>query len=439
MASLTSSTLHTTNQIHPTVQQVSQLSIAQLQSLISTITTQNKFLKEEITISEEYAGDNFDLVSTSNNTTTGGGFNSSQRNSLMAGGANNNSTSNSVGGGSSAGNDSAPDSGADDSDAHSDATGGGSVASSSPRNSNAADADGLSKKKKKKKMRMKRTTRTLAPLSLERKLEVVQRQIEDLSTQLETEKKEFKKKIDNFSAAMEEADIEIDAADKEHKEFVRVIIKGGVNPRTQKVLAEKLVNFLDNELRQRDQLIDKYRLKNTAIKAQIKKLKQHLEHREEMGEILSKIDYDQLEIENEQMRRKISERNTELVQLTLQTGKTIQTLNALMDKLNRLTQNANSLKRQIDVRENAVEQIKKEIVSVKKEKIQQEKKHKNLRQHLEEVRVPSILDYVKIKAELDVIRKEVSNWERKVEISETNRKLHRTKLQKLERDVTQRQ
>lgn len=408
MSTLTSQNL---NQ-HPTPEQVANLSIAQLQAFISNINSVNKNLKEEVFIFESYLKD---LDTTQSNLNSG-----SLGNFSSIGGPLTNVQSS-----IDSGPESTAESG-DDSD-HSE----GSVASggSSPRNNN------VEKKKKKKKVK-RAVAKSLSQLSMDRKLEVTQQRIEVLNAAIEAEKKDFKKKIDNFTAAMEEADIEIESADKEHKEFVRIIMKGGVNPRTGKVLAERLVNYLDNELKQRDQLIDKYRLKNTSIKSHIKKLKQHLEHREEMGEVLSKVDYDQLEIENEQMRKKIAERNSELVQLTLQTGKTIQTLNSLMDKLKRLTQNANQLRKQIEVRERAVEQIKREIAQVKKEKIQQERKNKSVRQHLEEVRVPSILDYVKVKAELDVIRKEVTNWERKVEISDVNRKLYRTKLRKIENDFT---
>lgn len=280
----------------------------------------------------------------------------------------------------------------------------------------------------------RRANRNLLTLDLAQKLSASQGQIDELNKEMERERNEYKKKMDNYQAQLQEAEIEIDAVEKEQKEFARVIMKGGVNPRTKKIIAEKLLNYLESGMKQRETLIDKYRLKCQALSGHIKKAIQQLEHREEMGEVLSKIDFDQLKIENDQMRAKITERNKELVQLKLQTGKTVQTLTALMDKLNRLTQSANQLRKQIDIREKHVNQLKKEIILVEKEKIQQKRKHEFLVQHHDQVRVPSILDYVKIKAELDVIRKEVANWERKREISEVNRKLFRTKLARAQKN-----
>lgn len=43
--------------------------------------------------------------------------------------------------------------------------------------------------------------------------------------------------------------------------------------------------FMEEKLRQKDTLIEKLRLKNTTIKAQIAKMEQQLAHKEEMGEV----------------------------------------------------------------------------------------------------------------------------------------------------------
>jgi hypothetical protein len=53
-----------------------------------------------------------------------------------------------------------------------------------------------------------------------------------------------------------------------------------------------------------------------------------LKQKEEMGEVLHAIDFDQLQIENKQYLSKIEERNTELLKLKLTAGNTIQTLNS---------------------------------------------------------------------------------------------------------------
>jgi hypothetical protein len=53
-----------------------------------------------------------------------------------------------------------------------------------------------------------------------------------------------------------------------------------------------------------------------------------LKQKEEMGEALHAIDYDQLQIENRQYLAKIEERNAELIKLKVSSANTIQTLNS---------------------------------------------------------------------------------------------------------------
>ena len=81
---------------------------------------------------------------------------------------------------------------------------------------------------------------------------------------------------------------------------------------------------MEEKLRQKDTFIEKLRLKNTTTKAQIAKLEAQLAHKEEMGEVLHLVDFDQLKIENQQYMERIEERNSELLRLKLSTSRTVQ-------------------------------------------------------------------------------------------------------------------
>jgi hypothetical protein len=79
--------------------------------------------------------------------------------------------------------------------------------------------------------------------------------------------------------------------------------------------------------------IEKLRLKNATIKAQSTKLHNQLKQKEEMGEVLHAIDFDQLKIENAQYLSKIEERNAELLKLKVTAGKALQSLNVCKVRL----------------------------------------------------------------------------------------------------------
>ncbi|KAL0480853.1 coiled-coil domain-containing protein [Acrasis kona] len=291
----------------------------------------------------------------------------------------------------------------------------------------------------KKKTKKRRGNTPQYHLSLDNKIEMVSKEMEAIRSAIQTENREFDQEIENMRAQVQEADQEIEEVGKEHFEFDRDVSNpetGALNPRNGKLVAEKVLKYFDDKLKQRDALLDKLRLKISTYKSQVKKAKQQLEQREEMGDVLSKIDFDQLKIENDQMTVKIDERNDELIRLKLTTGKTLQILTALMDKLNKLTSHTIWLKKQIDARENSLDTLKSEIEKVLKDKDKEGRKNTNLIQQHEKVKVPEILDYVKLKAELDVVRKEVTNWERKLEIASMNEKTNRQKVISIQKSIT---
>lgn len=62
----------------------------------------------------------------------------------------------------------------------------------------------------------------------------------------------------------------------------------------------------------------------THAQVQVRKMEQQLHQKEDMGEVLHVVDFDQLKIENQQYLDKIEERNSELLRLKTTTGKAVQ-------------------------------------------------------------------------------------------------------------------
>ena len=90
---------------------------------------------------------------------------------------------------------------------------------------------------------------------------------------------------------------------------------------------DKIIRFSDDNLRTKDGFVEKVKLKNQALIQQIAKVQSQLHSKEEMGDVLNGIDFDQLKIENRQFLDKIELKNRELLRLKLTAGKTVHTLN----------------------------------------------------------------------------------------------------------------
>ncbi|KAK3086713.1 hypothetical protein FSP39_022367 [Pinctada imbricata] len=289
----------------------------------------------------------------------------------------------------------------------------------------------LAVNRKRSKSRSSNLSQSLR-LTTEQKCDIAQKEIDDLREEFDQLKENCEKVLDTYKAIMEEADLRLAEIKKESYEFERDIVKGAMNPRTGKVISEKVSRYFEDKNRARDTLIEKLRLKNSTLKVQKKKLDLQLKQKEEMGEVLHKVDFDQLEIENKQYLEKIDERNQDLLKLKLMATKTLQVLNSYKKKLQTLTMESERLKSEISSRNELLSRIDSETDVVEEDRAKAEKINRKLRQQLADFKVPDVMEYVTEKADLYELQKKVKSWERKVEIAEMALKTHRKTWQQLQ-------
>ncbi|KAL3860691.1 hypothetical protein ACJMK2_010782 [Sinanodonta woodiana] len=268
-------------------------------------------------------------------------------------------------------------------------------------------------------------------LTAEQKCDIAQRELEELREEIDKLKEDSDKILDTYKAIMEEAELRFAETKKESYEFERDIVKGAVNLRTNKVVAEKVVRYFEDKIKSRDTLIEKLRLKNSTLKVQKKKIHLQLKQKEEMGEALHEVDFNQLQIENQQYLEKIEERNQDLLRLKMMAGNTLQVLNSYKKKLHTLTMESERLKSEITSRNDLLTRIDSETLVVEKERTKAEKINRKLRHQLADYRVPDVMEYVGEKADLYELQKKVKSWERKVEIAEMALKTHRKTWQQI--------
>ena len=120
-------------------------------------------------------------------------------------------------------------------------------------------------------------------------------------------------------AVLEETDVRIAELRKEAYEFKRDVVVGAENPRTGKIMAEKVIRYIEDNLRRKDAIIEKIKLKNATMKGHIKRLQQQLKDKEEMGDVLHYIDFHQLQIENKQNVATIEEKNIAVLKIKTST------------------------------------------------------------------------------------------------------------------------
>uniref|UniRef100_G3RCE5 Cilia- and flagella-associated protein 263 n=1 Tax=Gorilla gorilla gorilla TaxID=9595 RepID=G3RCE5_GORGO len=230
---------------------------------------------------------------------------------------------------------------------------------------------------------------------------------------------------DYAQAIIEEAEIRWSEVSRAVHEFEKDILKAISKKKGSILATQKVMKYIEDMNRRRDNMKEKLRLKNVSLKVQRKKMLLQLRQKEEVSEALHDVDFQQLKIENAQFLETIEARNQELTQLKLSSGNTLQVLNAYKSKLHKAMEIYLNLDKEILLRKELLEKIEKETLQVEEDRAKAEAVNKRLRKQLAEFRAPQVMTYVREKILNADLEKSIRMWERRVEIAEMSLKGHR--------------
>lgn len=256
--------------------------------------------------------------------------------------------------------------------------------------------------------------------------------MEELADDKESVKAQTQKIVEEMKALMELNDTLVSERKKEVFEFSRDVVVGAENPRAGgKRMAEKVLQYFEKKLQAKDAQIQKLESKNVSLQGSIKKMEQQLRNKEQMGEVLNVIDFDQLKIENKQFLEKIEERNNELITLKLTTGNTVQVLNTLKKRLQKLNSESEWLMSEIVQRVDLKMKVEEDIDRVVEEARALTRANQRAKREQQTSDMPHVIEYVKQKLELDTLTRSVENWTQKTRIAEGELSRQRRKLKEM--------
>ncbi|XP_073081571.1 cilia- and flagella-associated protein 263 isoform X3 [Manis javanica] len=283
----------------------------------------------------------------------------------------------------------------------------------------------------KRKSRSRKGTDHVIGLSVDQKCELVQKELEDTKEEIRHMKANAEWDLQHHEAVIEEAEMRWTEVQRAVQEFKKDILKTISKKKGSILATEKLMKYIEDMNRQRDNMKDKLRLKNVSLKVQRKKMLLQLRQKEEVGEALHEVDFQQLKIENAQFLDTIEARNQELIQLKLVSGNTLQVLNTYKSKLQRATEMSINLDKEILLRNELLEKIERETLQAEEDRAKAEALNKKLRKQLAEFRAPQVMVYVREKILHGDLEKTIKVWERKVEIAEMSLKGYRKAWNKM--------
>ncbi|XP_012503304.1 PREDICTED: coiled-coil domain-containing protein 113 isoform X1 [Propithecus coquereli] len=268
-------------------------------------------------------------------------------------------------------------------------------------------------------------------LTVDQKLDLVQKELEDMKDEIRHMRANAERDLQHHEAIIEEADIRWTEVQKEVHEFEKDILKTISKKKGSILATEKVMKYIEDTNRRRDNMKDKLRLKNISLKVQRKKMLLQLRQKEEGGEALHEVDFQQLKMENAQFLETIEGRNQELIQLKLASGNTLQVLNTYKSKLHRAMEIHISLDKEYLLRNELLGKIERETLQVEEDRAKAEGLNKKLRRQLAEFRAPQVMVYVREKILNGDLEKSIKMWERKVEIAEMSLKGYRKTWNKM--------
>lgn len=265
------------------------------------------------------------------------------------------------------------------------------------------------------------TTVTVVSLTIKQKLAIATRIKIDLRALLERNEAATEKKINGLRAELEEAYMVADETEARLGALEREVSAGNISGKDE-FSAEKFVRFMEDTLKDRDLVTSKYRLKSSSLLAQKKTISNRLIQKEEAGDSLQRVDFEQLKIANHKYQETIEKRNEQMLDLKQSSGTVVSMLNKTKGSLAKYLAESERLQGEIKSRSSILHRLEKEEAAVEADRQEAMTVNKMLQKQLDSYEVPSVLQYVQQKASVEEQRKDVATWRRRVEVAENELK-----------------
>lgn len=271
---------------------------------------------------------------------------------------------------------------------------------------------------KRNKKKQAKVVHAVRNLTAEEKYEIANAELEELKKNIQEGEMKSETLLETLKAYLDEIDITIAEIKREAHEFKRDIVLGSENSRTGKIVAERLVKYIEEKLKQKDALIEKFRMQNEQLAKNIKKEKQKMERKKQASDDLQFIDFHQLQIENKKLVKDIDERNKQLLSLKVTAGKTIHRLTSVKTKLIDEENDVEQLKKEINESKVLIQQNEEEIKELRKKIKKANKVRKRYTQKKDKLDdLPSVGDYIDLKSDQTKLISQLHTLERKITIA----------------------
>ncbi|CAG9822050.1 unnamed protein product [Phaedon cochleariae] len=255
-------------------------------------------------------------------------------------------------------------------------------------------------------------------INLSQKTDMIVKAMEEKQASLESFLKKSHRIRRNLKSELEEFSLRESDIREAKNIFEFNVVTQGVDPLTQRIPAEKFLRYMEDWLKSAQFNIEKLRLRTASLKVQYKKVSATLIQRQELGENVHAVDFDQLQIENKHFLEKIDQKQTHLIELKRMNGGANLVLSKHKKYLQKQQEDYNKLKDSVSQQEKEIEDLEKEYEKVELELDRAKDKFEYYKNLKGTYKVPDVMEYVNLKNELSELKKSIKIWQRRKKIQD---------------------
>ncbi|RZC33335.1 DUF4201 domain containing protein [Asbolus verrucosus] len=244
-------------------------------------------------------------------------------------------------------------------------------------------------------------------INLNQRSDLVLREMEDIQAELEAESKKGHDVKFNLVAKIEE----LETRKAELEESIESFEKFKVSQEIMTV--EKFVRYMNEWSKKSRIMVDKIRLRYSSLKVQYYKISAILVQKQLIGENLQEIDFEQLRIENLHLVEKIEKKNLLLLELKRMTGAGNLMLSQQKRSLLEKIREKDEITKAIQKKEKDIFKSDEEIFKLYREVDEVKHEYYKIKDKVTSYTAPDVLDYIKTKAELTSLKRDLKMWSRR--------------------------
>ncbi|XP_072202160.1 cilia- and flagella-associated protein 263 isoform X6 [Excalfactoria chinensis] len=262
-----------------------------------------------------------------------------------------------------------------------------------------------------------------AALTAEQKCDLAERELQDVKSDIQKMEEDSEKTLHDLEAVIREADVWWADIKKVASDFEEDIVKAISNKKGSITASEKLLRYLEEKNHQRELMRQKLRLESNLLRSYKKKLQQQLRQKVQVGDVLSEVHAELLQVKKAQYEEEIDEKNKELQQLKLALEK-IQIIDFWKKKLHSAMETSTALMKDISQRKEMLEKTERKTTLVKEQQAKEKSLIGRLQKQLSDYSTPPVMNYVQTMMAVADLEKSIKTWERKVAIAEMTLQSH---------------